>query len=222
MTLGASINDPVQASLEFDQAVDGLLFDVIAGAGGNNFDHSTSFYKDIQLGSSPTATIEITGFIDDRCTPSLDDLQAESYTSYSILFAPGIAPLKHRFRYRKKGTSSWITLSANANTHDVVINLTDPIGYEYQMRTECEAGVWGSYSTSKYVYPCPDRSEILAPWLSSDFTVHVADEIITNSEFRAPAKFELHAGNYVTLLPGFKVEKGSRFLASNYNCRDRQ
>jgi hypothetical protein len=54
----------------------------------------------------------------------------------------------NQFRYKISGTDTWIESAENPNHYLGLSNLASGTNYEYQVRHECEEGIWSPYSES--------------------------------------------------------------------------
>ena len=189
----------------------------------NNFDFSTAYFTNVQVGQAPNGIFVITGPINEGCRqPGLDEIQSQGFTSFVHLFYQSNSSLEHQFRYRELGESSWITLDRTTEDQLTITGLSSILGYEYQMRKECEVDEWTGYSDSKHFYPCPDQRDFSTVTLDFDANFHAAVRVSSSGTMTGNSNISLVAGEEVVLGHKFTVEKGTTFLAAANDCRVRQ
>lgn len=221
--LSTPISDIDELRAALDMTLNSILTDVRSTSDNNSFDYSSGYFKNLVTGTAPSATFVFTGPINDACTaPKLADIQAESFSTYALLYAEDMAPLKHRFRYKEKTSNQWIELNESTFVPDAVINLNSMKGYDFQLQYECIEDVWSGYSESKDIYPCPDHSEIMVPSLNSDIRFSASKTIATNSIILPGIEVNFTAGQSMEFLPDFEVKKGANLLVNMNDCRKRQ
>ena len=65
----------------------------------------------------------------------------------------------NQFRYRAVGSSNWTTTDRSALYYRYITALAAVTQYEYQVRHECDAGIWSAYSDS-YIFTTATSSQL--------------------------------------------------------------
>lgn len=222
MPVGGSVNNPETLVAQLESNLDQLMT-TLSSSSLNGFAYANAYFINIQTGPNAFGDFVIEGPANEGCTrPKLDEFQSQGFTSFAYLFGPSSSTLRHQFRYREIGADSWIVLGRTNEVRETISNLTSFIGYEYQMRRECEAGMWTPYSRSKYFHACPDQRDLSTVTLNFDVNFHAANKVSSSGVMAGNSTISLVAGNSVELGINFEVEQGTTFLAAANDCRKRQ
>ncbi len=208
---------------QLNNKLDLLMATLASSSSINNFEFGTAYYTDVQTGVTPSGTFVIEGPINEGCgQPLISEMQSQGFTSFVYLFYTSNSPLEHQFRYRELGETSWTTLDQTTVNRTTITGLSSIVGYEYQMRKECSADEWSTYSDSKYFYPCPDQRDLSTVTLNFDANFHAAVSVSSSGTMSGNSEISLVAGQNVELGISFSVEEGTNFLANANNCRVKQ
>lgn len=208
-----------QLTADAEMKLNTLIQNLAMQSSINSFSYSTGYVTDIQAGPIATAVFHLMGPANEGCGEAdKDQMSSKSFSTYAQLFAPNIRPRKHQFRYRELDESIWIELAETAVQVQRVDNIFSLQGYEYQIRYECEADNWSTYSDSKTFYQCPDQRDLSNLPLTFDASFRAAFKVISAGSVQSQAKIEFVAGGYVDILPGFEVVSGGELLIDTENC----
>lgn len=212
------------AILTLQAKMDQILSNLSATYDSNIYDHSVGYFEDIVHGSTLTATFHILGPYEEIIMIDCADLgelsfSVEVYEDYAVLIPDPDFVDRHQFRYRAVTSNAWINLLQSSEESDVIRFLTNPVGYEYAMRYECD-GEWTEYSASKTFTLCPEEKTVGQVQLDIN-NVFKADRVVTTQSKIMPlTEIGFQAGESVELLPEFEVKLGGLLEVKMKSCRD--
>ena len=222
MEIGGIVNSQDNLVAQLESKLNQLM-NTLTSTSLNGFAYSNAYFVNVQTGSNAFGDFVIEGPAGERCSrPDVDEFQSQGFTSFAYLFGPGNSSLNHQFRYREIGTTSWIVLDQTSQVRETISNLTSFLGYEFQLRRECEEGEWTPYSDSKYFYSCPDQRDLSSVMLNFDVNFHASTKVTSSGVMTGNSNISFVAGDEVFLGVDFEVVKGTTFLAAANDCRRKQ
>ena len=124
----------------------------------NGLSSFTDSYAFTTLGDSVVSEEEITSDCASEDANGLFTTSVSDQFAYVYTARP-YGQVDNQFRYRAVGSDEWIESEENPTHFLALSNLNAGTSYEYQVRHECEVGVWSEYSDSFTFATTGDRLE---------------------------------------------------------------
>jgi len=203
-----------------DESIEGDINDLLISMSSEDeldpLNYNVAYYATEENNGIVPFIIE--GPVGRGCEPPSEDPAIFVDSSFALLFHFSGDYEQRNIRIREIGETDWDYNSASSNNFiDSLLNLTSPVGYEYQIQYVCNELSVSPYTEINIIFPCPQNRVITAD-IMTDQSLYSADDFEAYSTISDASKVGFFALNDIQLNPGFLVEKGSELEVDRANC----